>query len=573
MIDLIAVQHRLPSLLYLLSEIERLSIVEKATLVSKKYSRINFPICYPWLIEQDTIPLSFSQHSQKMLFLDEGGLIYDALADGTLINAAGVEQTSSGYRYPWKYPTILTCRSASKLFFESQIISRGIIRKLNSLNLPESSPVGIIGLGALGRQLATQLLKQGYQVLASEISFSPIAFKPYVVSLAELISKCNLILGCSGTDSLSSFDWESCSGYKIFASCSSSDIEFKSLFIYANRTELYQTVRGAVGGVVFDILNGGYPVNFDRNREWERPDEIILTRNLVLEGLLQASNAIGGCPKGIMQDPCAQLNIVHAWLESVPESTELDIPSRLDESFFRIHSEGELDLVKKPYRLHHTTPKALHMMRTHQQPYYFNMNNIKVVVYPGVWSPAYDWSALFHLENLPDVCGLTVCEIGSGTGILSTAIAKRGASKVVAVDVNPLAVLNTRANFLLNSVFNATAYESDVFSMVSGVFDLIIWNAPYHGSMPLDMLERGCADYNYDSIRMFFASVLLYLSPGGKIVFGFSESGDLALVQDLITESGLLVKRKISDWREGYNCIHFELIRVRVQAHVDPSSF
>jgi hypothetical protein len=36
------------------------------------------------------------------------------------------------------------------------------------------------------------------------------------------------------------------------------------------------------------IFNGGFPINFDRQTEWERETEISLTRALVLLGILQA---------------------------------------------------------------------------------------------------------------------------------------------------------------------------------------------------------------------------------------------------------------------------------------------
>ena len=38
----------------------------------------------------------------------------------------------------------------------------------------------------------------------------------------------------------------------------------------------------------FVVLNGGFPINFDREREWEDESEISLTRALVLLGVVQA---------------------------------------------------------------------------------------------------------------------------------------------------------------------------------------------------------------------------------------------------------------------------------------------
>lgn len=561
---LIAKQHRLPSIQWLLSEIHRTGICSSVSLVTKAYSAIPFQlnIGTDFLSEAASAELVFQNQSDApILALDEGGVLHSAIPSELAMHCAGVEQTTYGLQASWKYPTVLACRSAAKLFFESQIIARGILRKLDSLHILQGAKIGIIGLGALGSEVARALLNRGLLILGAETSAPIDEFRPITVTVDELLARCDVILGCTGRDVLAKVDLDTIHGQKIFISCSSSDIEFRSILRQLPTYERFGIAQGWIGQLHATVLNGGFPINFDRVQEWELFDEIIITRKLVLEGLFQALPLIGQQPRGIMLNPAAQLRIVNEWLEHVPERNTLRIPEQLNEAFFLKYSEGDFEMGNKPYTLHSTTPGALAKMRTHSTPYSFEVMNLPILVLPNVWSPAYDWSSLFYVENFPEVTGLDFLEIGCGTGVISVFAARNGANKVVAVDVNPDAVRNALQNFERFGVKDGEAYVSDLFSNIRGTFDVVTWNAPYHGSKPADLLERGCADEGYQDIRRFFREVGQLLKPGGLIVFGFSESGDLQLLESLIAEHGFRVKRKLSDWRDDYNCMLFEIVR------------
>jgi methylase of polypeptide subunit release factors len=213
----------------------------------------------------------------------------------------------------------------------------------------------------------------------------------------------------------------------------------------------------------------------------------------------------------------------------------------------------------RPYTLHETTAPALARMRAHAENYEIEVQRVKITVFPGVWSPAYDWSGDFMVEHLPDVSGRKVLEVGSGSGVISLHAALAGASHVTAIDINPAAVLNTRVNFEQHGVSVGQALVSDVFSAVRDDFDLIIFNAPYHGSKPEDVLERAAADEGYASLRAFFAGVREHLRDGGQLYVGFSESGDLELFRQIVRDGGWVVRRELSEWRSGYNCMSFLL--------------
>jgi release factor glutamine methyltransferase len=208
----------------------------------------------------------------------------------------------------------------------------------------------------------------------------------------------------------------------------------------------------------------------------------------------------------------------------------------------------------KKYTLHWTTPIFLKAIRAHREPYLVDILEKKLIVYPNVLSPLYDWSGRFHVENLPDVRGKDFLEIGCGSGLISIFAHLNGAKSVTAVDINPAAVENTKDNFQRYKASNCRAYVSDVFTNVEGKYDVILFNAPYHGTAPVDLLERSVADAGYESLRAFLSQATQYLQPDGQIVLGFSESGDTEMLRQLLQDNSLGVVQLISDTRQGYNC-------------------
>ncbi len=72
--------------------------------------------------------------------------------------------------------------------------------------------------------------------------------------------------------------------------------------------------------------------------------------------------------------------------------------------------------------------------------------------------------------------GMDVIDAGCGTGILSVIAAKCGARDVLALDIDPEAVLSTENNARLNDCANITAREADLLKGVDYKADLVIGN-------------------------------------------------------------------------------------------------
>ena len=102
------------------------------------------------------------------------------------------------------------------------------------------------------------------------------------------------------------------------------------------------------------------------------------------------------------------------------------------------------------------------------------------VSYPGVFSHGrLDAGTALLLEHLPaSLVGLQALDVGCGAGVISLALAQRGA-QVTATDVSATAAAATRATLAANGVA-ATVAAGDLYGELTGPFDMIVTNPPFH---------------------------------------------------------------------------------------------
>jgi len=146
------------------------------------------------------------------------------------------------------------------------------------------------------------------------------------------------------------------------------------------------------------------------------------------------------------------------------------------------------------------------------------IEGIKLKLHPEVYEPAED--SILLLKNLVNVKNKEVLEIGIGTGLISIACAKKGAKKVVGVDINPYAVKLAKENAKLNNV-DVLFFESDLFENVNGKFDIILFNPPYLPTCEDDKINS-YLNYAFDGgkdgreiLDRFIYNLPNYLKKGG----------------------------------------------------------
>lgn len=132
--------------------------------------------------------------------------------------------------------------------------------------------------------------------------------------------------------------------------------------------------------------------------------------------------------------------------------------------------------------------------------------------------------------------GMTVFDIGTGSGILSIAAAKLGAAAVQAVEYDTMAVETARANVRTNGVERIVKVEQgDLMNSIAGQADLIVANliADLILKMTPSVLEhlkpRGCLVAS-GIIKDRLADVTAALARAGFVLNKIEEAGEWAVL-------------------------------------------
>ncbi len=129
--------------------------------------------------------------------------------------------------------------------------------------------------------------------------------------------------------------------------------------------------------------------------------------------------------------------------------------------------------------------------------------------------------------------GMTVLDMGTGSGILAVAAARLGAERVLALDNDPVAVQAAQENVVRNGVADVVTVAEGSLDQVAGVFDLVVVNIL--SRVILELVERGLADH----VKM-----------GGAWVAAGIIDSQAAEVEAALRAAGLHVTehQQVADW-------------------------
>ncbi len=211
------------------------------------------------------------------------------------------------------------------------------------------------------------------------------------------------------------------------------------------------------------------------------------------------------------------------------------------------------------------TQHILDESKKETEPYDVVVNDRVFRVLPNVFSPKYFKDTELFAQHLPVREGEEMLEIGPGTGALSIEAAYRGASRVVAIDINPDAVKNTLENIELHHMDDIV--EVRFGNLYDGIhvgekFDTIFWNTPFGlvDSKDIPDLEKAVFDPGYRSTERFIKEASTYLKPDGRLLIGFSTTlGRLDMVQSFCADAGLSLRLLYEEESEEVHPVRFEI--------------
>jgi len=166
-----------------------------------------------------------------------------------------------------------------------------------------------------------------------------------------------------------------------------------------------------------------------------------------------------------------------------------------------------------------------------------------VLILENVYEPSDDTWLLLELlsgeiGNRYDLC----MDLGCGTGILGLYLLKNDVCRrVVFIDKNPYATLNTMINLIVNNVSHRGLIihgdEAGEF-LREGIFDLVVANPPYLPGESRDLLDEALISgiEGYEIVNLFIQYAYKTLKINGKLYIVYSTLSKPDVIEPLLNK-------------------------------------
>lgn len=157
----------------------------------------------------------------------------------------------------------------------------------------------------------------------------------------------------------------------------------------------------------------------------------------------------------------------------------------------------------------------------------------KFLVYKNTFWPFRDSQPL--VKNFKIKKGESVLDVGTGSGVIAIFACYKGASRVVAADINPAAVRSAHYNAKMHGFDKMIVVKrSNLFENIGKEkFDVITANLPFRNKAAPDVVAESQWDTDLKANKKFFKEARKYLKPNGRIYFAQSSFGAIAEIKAL----------------------------------------
>jgi methylase of polypeptide subunit release factors len=170
----------------------------------------------------------------------------------------------------------------------------------------------------------------------------------------------------------------------------------------------------------------------------------------------------------------------------------------------------------------------------------------KIHPHYGIFSPVRgEYLDLINKAPLPANLNCAF-DIGTGTGVITAILARRGVKKIIATDLDPRALSCARENISrLGYTKQVEVISADLFP--PGRAELIVCNPPWIPARPTSRIEHAVYDENSQMLKGFLNGVREHLAEKGEAWLILSDLAEhLGLrepleVESLITQAGLKI--------------------------------
>lgn len=212
------------------------------------------------------------------------------------------------------------------------------------------------------------------------------------------------------------------------------------------------------------------------------------------------------------------------------------------------------------------------------RPRVFTMFGHEWDLFPEVFAPVYSPSTQVAVDFL-DLArpgahdGGSFLEMGCGTGLVAAMAVFAGYDRVVASDINRMAVANAAANAERHGLGDRLrAVHSDLFAGLEPGerFDVVFWSSNYVLA-PADYSyrsphEQAYVDPGYRTHRRYLTEAPLRVTPTGSALLHFSDRGDVPALYRIADECGrelrLVAAHRVRECEYGDDMVEHLLFEI-----------